>query len=168
MDGAVGLLALAGVVLVARPAVIFSDHADSPLADSPLGVTVALVAPMFAGGGMVTVRKLSALDVPAAACINALYTLGLLLSTIVLLAGPGWVTPASSIEWAMLAGVGICGFSGQVICTRLFEPSFLKPTSLRTLTTRLLSIIAFGLNVPDPLPSLISSMSYGPFCWTLP
>jgi drug/metabolite transporter (DMT)-like permease len=127
MDGVVDILALAGVVLVARPSFFFSDHADSPLADSPFGVTVALVAPMFAGGGMVTVRKLSALDVPAAACINALYTLGLLLSTIVLLAGPGWVTPASSIEWAMLAGVGICGFSGQVICTRSSSPLSSNP-----------------------------------------
>lgn len=111
--GAAGVLAgLAGVALVARPAVVFGGLAV-PL--DAVAVGVALGGAALSAGAYVAVRRLSATEHPLV--IVFYFPLVTVPATIPTLLTGGAVWP-TALEWAMLIGVGVSTQIGQVYLTR--------------------------------------------------
>jgi drug/metabolite transporter (DMT)-like permease len=104
-------VSLVGVVLVARPAVLFSEAAV-PL--DPVWVGVALLGATFSAAAYVVVRRLSRSEHPLVIVFYfPLVTVPVAIPTM----WPDFVWP-QGIEWIWLAGVGIATQVGQVSLTR--------------------------------------------------
>lgn len=106
-----GLMSLMGVVLVARPTMLFGDSA-MPL--DPLWVTVALGGAFFSAAAYVTVRRLSAEEDPLVIVFYfPMVTVPAVLPTIM-----NQLVWPTGIEWLWLLGVGVTTQVGQVSLTR--------------------------------------------------
>lgn len=105
------LASLLGVVLIARPAVIFGGAAARL---DLLAVGVVLLGSMFSAGAYVTVRQLARTEDPLVIVFyfTLVAAVGSLPGT---LAAPVWPTP---LEWTFLLLVGITAQGGQVFLTR--------------------------------------------------
>ena len=104
-------ISLVGVVLVARPAALFSEAA--PALD-PVWVGVALLGATFSAAAYVVVRRLSRSEHPLVIVFYfPLVTVPAALPTM----WPDFLWPRG-IEWLWLAGVGIATQVGQVSLTR--------------------------------------------------
>lgn len=107
--GVLTLLSLGGVVLVARPSLLFGGEA--PLAAD--GVVAALAGAVFSASAYVTIRRLRD-EVP----MVVVFWFGALSS---LLAVPPWLLDPrmpAGVEWLILIGVGIATHLGQVHLTK--------------------------------------------------
>jgi drug/metabolite transporter (DMT)-like permease len=108
-EAAAVVAALAGVVLIARPAFLFGGGGLDPFAAG-----VALAGAILSGGSYVTVRKLAATE--HALVIVFYYAL---VSTLGSLPGAAAVAiMPTTIEWGLLIGVGISTQLGQIWLTR--------------------------------------------------
>jgi drug/metabolite transporter (DMT)-like permease len=104
---AVGLL---GVVLVARPAVIFGHAA----ALDPRYLAVALLGALFSAAAYVSVRQLGRTEHPLVVVFYfPLVTVPLALP----FALAGWIWP-TPMEWLILLGIGVSTQAGQLSITR--------------------------------------------------
>lgn len=112
VEGALVVASLAGVVLIARPAMLFGT--DAPSLD-PVAVAVALIGAVFSAAAYVTVRQLGRTEHPLV--IVFYFTLVTVPASLpgVVIAGP--VLP-QGIEWLALLGVGLTAQAGQVYLTR--------------------------------------------------
>ena len=107
------LCALAGVVLVARPAFLFGDASGgAPL--STEGIAFALAGAFFAAAAYVTVRKLGRSESPL---VVVLYFPLVAVPVIAPFAIARWVWP-TPLEWTVLLGVGIATQIAQIFLTR--------------------------------------------------
>lgn len=105
------LASLAGVVLIARPEVLFGGGA--PRLDL-LAVGVVLLGSMFSAGAYVTVRQLARSEDPLV--IVFYFTLVAVAGSLPLtLSDPVWPT---ALEWSYLVGLAIAAQAGQVFLTR--------------------------------------------------
>lgn len=104
-------LSMAGVVLVARPSVLFGS---GPALDGA-GVAAVAVAAVLSGLAYTFVRKLRQTDRPMA-IIFYLSWIGAVGALPFALAG-GWVMPTGA-EWALLLGIGLATHAGQVGLTK--------------------------------------------------
>jgi drug/metabolite transporter (DMT)-like permease len=109
-----GLVSLAGVALVAKPALLFGASA-SPL--PPVALAAAVAGAFFSGCAYVTVRKLSASEHPL---VIVFY-----FPLVSIPASLPWVlndfVMPTGIEWIWLLGVGCTTQLGQVWLTRGIE-----------------------------------------------
>jgi drug/metabolite transporter (DMT)-like permease len=105
------LASLLGVVLVARPALLFGDAAR---ALDPLWVAVAIGGAVFSAGAYVLVRRLSQTEDPLVIVFYfPLVTVPAALPTMI----PDFVWP-EGVDWLLLACVGLATQIGQVTLTR--------------------------------------------------
>ena len=105
------LLSLAGVVLVARPALLFGSSA---VALDPVWVLVAVAGAAFSASAYVVVRKLSRTEDPLVIVFYfPLVTVPAAIPTM----WSDFVLPRG-IEWLLLLGVGLATQVGQVSLTR--------------------------------------------------
>jgi drug/metabolite transporter (DMT)-like permease len=110
-EAALVLTSLLGVVLVARPSVLFGGEASGL---DMVAVAVALLGAMFSAAAYVTVRKLGRTEHPLV--IVFYFTLVTVPASLPgMMAGAVWPTPA---EWLVLLGVGVAAQGGQVYMTR--------------------------------------------------
>lgn len=103
------LLAIAGVILVARPSFLFADAARLPL----VPLLVALAGACFSGAAYVTVRKLEG-EHPLVVILY--FSVVGVLGAIPNVARTG-VAP-TALEWLLLLGVGVTTLGGQVFITK--------------------------------------------------
>lgn len=104
-------LSLMGVVLVARPALLFGEAVDGL---DPVWVAVALGGAFFSAAAYVTVRHLSAKEDPLVIVFYfPLVTVPAALPTVI----PNFVWPVGR-EWLLLLGIGVATQVGQVSLTR--------------------------------------------------
>ena len=106
---AAGLL---GVLLIARPTVLFGGQGAARL--DPLAVGVALAGALFSAAAYVSVRRLSRTEHPL---IIVFYFTLVTVPASLPGALAGAVMPAR-MEWLLLAGVGVMALLGQVFLTR--------------------------------------------------
>ncbi|MBZ0120876.1 MAG: DMT family transporter, partial [Sandaracinaceae bacterium] len=139
------LVALAGVVLVARPTLLFGQSELDPFA-----VGVALAGACFAAGAYVTVRSLRGSDDPL---VVVFYFPLIAVPATLPFAIPAWVWPRP-IEWLVLLGVGVATQIGQVQMTRALH---LESTARATTLSYVQVIFAFGwgLLLFHEVPSLL-------------
>lgn len=106
------LLSLAGVVLIARPEILFGS-ASSPL--DPFWVGVAMLGALFSAGAYVVVRKLSRSGEHPLVIVFyfPLITVPAAIPTV----GADFVWP-EGIEWVLLLAIGVATQIGQVSLTR--------------------------------------------------
>ena len=105
------LASLGGVLLVARPAILFGDASD---ALDPLWVLVALGGAFFSASAYVVVRRLSRTENPLVIVFYfPLVTLPLGIPIML----PDFVMP-EGIEWLLLIAIGVMTQIGQVSLTR--------------------------------------------------
>lgn len=104
-------LSLAGVVLVAKPSVLFGTEASLDGA----GIAAVAAAAVLSGFAYTFVRKLRQTDRPMT-IIFYLSWIGLVGSAPFVLGG-GWSWP-SGWEWALLLGIGLATHAGQVGLTK--------------------------------------------------
>lgn len=107
---ALALASLAGVVLVARPTVIFGA---GPEALDPVAVTVAVTGAVFSAAAYVTVRRLGGTE-DAMVIVFYFAAISVLLSFPMVVAD--YVHPAGS-EWLLLLAIGVTTYLGQVFLT---------------------------------------------------
>jgi drug/metabolite transporter (DMT)-like permease len=108
---AAGILAsMAGVVIIARPEIVFGG--DHPI--PPLYAVIAVGGALFSASSYVTVRKLRETDHPL---VVVFYFTLISVPLALPLALAHWVWP-SPAEWAVLVGVGLTTQLGQVYFTR--------------------------------------------------
>ncbi len=102
---------LAGVVLIARPTILFGS-ASAGL--DPFIVAVAMTGAIFSAAAYVTVRKLGRTEHPL---VIVFYFTCITVPAAVpgAFANPVWPTPT---EWLILLGVGVTAQAGQVFLTR--------------------------------------------------
>jgi drug/metabolite transporter (DMT)-like permease len=114
-EAALSLAGLAGVLLIARPTVIFGGMGVAGL--DPFAIAVALAGSLFSASAYVSVRRLARTEHPL--IIVFYFTLvtvpaslpGAIASEVVPRAG----------EWLLLVGVGVTALLGQVFLTRGLE-----------------------------------------------
>lgn len=104
------LASLAGVVLVARPTLIFGA---GPEALDPVAVAVAVTGAVFSAGAYVTVRRLGGTE-DAMVIVFYFAAVSVLLSFPMVI--PNYVHP-EGWEWLLLLGVGVFTHLGQVFLT---------------------------------------------------
>jgi drug/metabolite transporter (DMT)-like permease len=127
------LLGLAGVVLVAEPALLFGTAAGRL---APLGVAAAIGGALFSAVAYVTVRRLAATDHPLVVVFY--FPLVAVPATLPMLAlGAVWPTP---LEWLLLAGVGVSTQIAQVYMTRGLQ---LERTGRATAVNNLQVVLAY-------------------------
>ena len=139
------LASLAGVVLIARPSVLFG--ADAARLDAA-AVAVALLGSLFSAAAYVTIRKMGQTEHPLV--IVFYFTLVTVPAAIPgTLAGAVWPTP---LEWVALLGVGLTAQAGQIYLTRGLQ---LEPAGRATAVGYLQIVFAalwgvvFFTEVPD-------------------
>ena len=144
-DAALVAASLTGVVMIARPAVLFGE-ASLPL--DPFAVAVALAGALLSAGSYVTVRELSRTEHPLT--IVFYFTLVTVPAAI-----PGTVAKAlwpTPWEWLVLIGIGLTAQGGQVYLTRGLQ---LEPAGRATATGYLQIVFAtvwgivFFREIPD-------------------
>lgn len=108
-ETALGLMSLAGVVLVAQPRMLFGSGTPLPGGAVAIGVAGAFLT----AGAYVTVRRLRT---ESAMTIVFHFALVSALLSFPWAALGGWVMPAG-MEWALLLGVGLATHLGQVFLT---------------------------------------------------
>jgi drug/metabolite transporter (DMT)-like permease len=102
-------LSLAGVLLVARPAILFGG---APALD-PLAVAVGLIGAVLSGAAYVVVRRLGAEHYMVVIFyFAAISVIGAAPAAVV-----QWIAP-TAIELLVLAGVGLTTHAGQIFMTR--------------------------------------------------
>jgi drug/metabolite transporter (DMT)-like permease len=107
------LLSLLGVVLVARPALIFGAATS---VHDPFWVAVAVAGATLSAAAYVVVRRLSQTENPLVIVFYfPLVTVPAAIPTMI----PNFVLP-QGIEWLLLLGVGVATQIGQVSLTRAF------------------------------------------------
>lgn len=104
------LASLGGVVLVARPTLIFGA---GPEALDPVAVAVAVTGAVFSAGAYVTVRRLGGTE-DAMVIVFYFAAVSVLLSLPMVV--PNYVHPEGR-EWLLLLGVGVSTHLGQVFLT---------------------------------------------------
>ena len=102
---------LLGVIIVARPAILFG-HETSSL--DPLWVLVAIAGTVFSAAAYVVIRRLSRTEDPL---VIVFYFPLVTLPAAVLTVGSDFVWP-EIIDWVLLVGVGFSAQIGQVSLTR--------------------------------------------------
>jgi len=141
------VVSLAGVLLVAKPSIIFGS-ASAPL--EPLHVAIAVCGAVLTALAYIDVKRLAALEDPLVIVfwfplITVPLTIPTLLDTFV------W---PQGMEWVWLLGVGVCTQAGQVLFTRgLLYESATRATALTYLQVvfaALWGALFFG-EVPDVL-----------------
>ena len=140
---------LGGVVLIARPAVLFGDAAAD--LDS-LAVSLALVGSLSTALVFVLVRRLGDREDP----LTVVFYFPLCAVPIVTpLAIPVWVWP-TPLEWLILAGVGVATQVAQVHMTRGLQ---LEPAGRASAVGYLQVVMAaaWGALFFDELPDLVSA-----------
>lgn len=133
-QGALVLLSMTGVVLMARPSFLFGERTT---ALDPLVVAIALTGAILSAGAYVTVRSLGAREHPL---IIVFYFPLVTVPASLPFAIAGWVWP-TSWEWLVLLGVGISTQIGQVYLTRGLQ---LEPAG-RATSVAYLQIVFAGL-----------------------
>jgi drug/metabolite transporter (DMT)-like permease len=141
------LVCIAGVILVARPSLVFgaADALD------PLAVAVALVGASFSALAYITVRKLGTSEDPRVVVFY--FALVALPCSLVMLAFVEPVVPRG-VEWSMLLGVGVLAQLGQVQLTHGLR----LETAGRASSANYLQVLfayAFGLAIFGEQPSLL-------------
>ena len=110
---ALTLLALGGVLFIARPGFLFGQASGL----DPMGVLVALTGAVLSAGAYVTTRRLTRTNDPLVIVFFfALVTVG----GSVPLTVPVFVMPRAE-EWLLLLGVGFATQGGQVFVTRALQ-----------------------------------------------
>ena len=104
------LLALAGVVLVAQPSVLFGGGSGL----DPHAVMIAFAGAVFSAAAYVAVRRLRGESTMVIVFWFAL--IGSILPLPFALTG-NWLAPAGWQEWLLLAGIGVTTHLGQVYLT---------------------------------------------------
>lgn len=142
------LLALGGVVIVARPSAIFGgvDALD------PHAVMIACAGAVFSAAAYVTVRRLR-----GEATMVIVFWFALIGSTLPLpiALGGDWLVPAGWSEWLLLAGVGVSTHLGQLYLTLGLQ----HEAAGRAMTVGYLQIIfalGWGVLLFGALPDMIS------------
>jgi drug/metabolite transporter (DMT)-like permease len=103
---------LVGVLLIARPTVLFGGLGAARL--DPWAVGVALAGALLSAGAYVSVRRLSRTEHPLIIVFYfTLVTVPAALPGVLF----GAVMP-TALEWALLVGVGVTALAGQVFLTR--------------------------------------------------
>lgn len=105
-------LALAGVVLVAKPPSLFHGHAPS----DPHLLSMALLAALFASLAMLGLRRVGPTKSPATIALHFSLVATLALGA---LAVPVWVVPSPN-DLAMMVGAGVCAGIAQIAMTRAY------------------------------------------------
>jgi drug/metabolite transporter (DMT)-like permease len=109
-EAALVIASLLGVVLIARPSIVFGGDERLDL----VAVGVALLGSIFSASAYVTVRKLARTEDPLTIVFYfALVTVPGAVPGV--LANAVWPTPA---EWVLLLGIGLSAQAGQVYLTR--------------------------------------------------
>jgi drug/metabolite transporter (DMT)-like permease len=107
------MVALAGVVVVARPSFLFGEVSGL----DPVAVGVALSGAVLSAAAYVTARRLTRTNDPLV--IVFAFAAVSLVGSLPLAAG-SWVTPRGW-EWIFLLGVGVAGQAGQVYVTKALK-----------------------------------------------
>jgi drug/metabolite transporter (DMT)-like permease len=108
-----GFLALAGVVIVARPGFLFGEVSGL----DPVAVGVALAGAVFTAGAYVTARRLTRTNHPLV--IVLAFAVVSLVGSIPATASV-FVMP-NGMEWLLLLGVGVATQGGQVFVTKALQ-----------------------------------------------
>ncbi|KAM3550940.1 hypothetical protein MY1884_007988 [Beauveria asiatica] len=138
VEGIAGLLALTGVLFIARPHFLFShlpfthpspnstvhalDGIFKPVPATPaersLAVVLAVIGSAAAATAYATIRVLGA-RVHSLVSVNYFAVIGTVVSCGVLLIHPsiGFQTPQSTPQWLLLLSIGVSGFLLQVLLT---------------------------------------------------
>jgi drug/metabolite transporter (DMT)-like permease len=154
-------LSLVGVVLVARPSVVFGSTVESL---DPLWVAVAIGGATFSAAAYVVVRKLSRSEDPL---VIVFYFPLVAFPAAIPTMWPGFVWPRG-LDWLWLLGIGLATQVGQVTLTRALA---LMPASQGTALSYLQVVFAglWGLLVfeetPDPLAILGGALVVASSIW---
>ncbi|KAM3540090.1 hypothetical protein ARSEF1564_007006 [Beauveria bassiana] len=138
VEGVAGLLALTGVLFIARPQFLFShlpfthpspnstvhalDGIFKPVPATPaersLAVVLAVIGSFAAATAYATIRVLGT-RVHSLVSVNYFAVIGTVVSCGVLLVYPniGFQTPQSTPQWLLLLSIGVSGFLLQVLLT---------------------------------------------------
>lgn len=104
------IVCVLGVILVARPSILFGSGSSLPVD----GVAIALLGALFAAAAYVTVRKLGESEHPLVVVFYfPLVSVPLVLPIVIF----DWVMPTPR-EWLLLFGVGLATQFAQVFMTR--------------------------------------------------
>lgn len=127
-------VALMGVVLVTRPAVLFGESAA---ALAPIHVLVGLGGALFSGAAYVVVRRIGHSEHPT---VVVMYLPLVAVPLSLPLATGQWLAP-TAWEWVLLVGTGIATQVAQTYMTRGLR----LETAARATTTGYLQIVFAGL-----------------------
>jgi drug/metabolite transporter (DMT)-like permease len=161
-----GLVALAGVVIIAHPMSIFGEARDNTINASKAGAVddvtpkqrlIAIAASLlgvFGASGAYTMIRVIGNRAHALISVNYFAVLGMIGSTVALLVIPGigFTMPQGVREWVLLVLLGILGFILQFLLTaglQLDKSS--KATSM--LYTQVLFALAFDWAIFGVFPS---------------
>jgi drug/metabolite transporter (DMT)-like permease len=157
-----GILALVGVVIIAHPAAIFGDEANSTNAGKTVGdvtptqrliaVGISVLGVLGASGAYTMIRVIGD-RAHALISVNYFALVSTVGSTLILLVTPkiGFVLPQSPYEWALLLLLGVLGFILQFLLTaglQLDKSS--KATSM--LYTQVVFALIFDWSIWGVLP----------------
>ena len=145
IGAAMGLL---GVVLVARPSIVFGGASLEPVA-----VAVTLAGALFASGAYVTVRALKGRADPLVVVFYfPLVAVPLTLPLVI----TEWIWP-TPLEWALLLGIGAVTQASQLAMTRALH---LETVARATTVSYLQVAFAFGwgLLLFGEIPSLLGAL----------
>ena len=134
LDIIVLIATIAGVILVSKPTIIFSQQSengsDSQTPDfdtsgnnySTLGYTAAIIASVMVAGAHIALRKLPTIHYT----IPLFYfsVTGVLVTSFTLVLTQNFLIPSDQKYWAYAVLVGVCGFAGQVLMTKAYQVSF--------------------------------------------
>ena len=124
---AASLVALAGVVLLAKPSEILHGHQDSARLVS---ISVALAGSVCASFSFLTVRKVG-LSTHANTGVMYLSTFASIVSFILIaLSDAPIFYPRSLYEWSITIGTGLAGFGAQILLTAGLQRAPAKSSNL--------------------------------------
>ena len=112
-EALLALVALSGVVIVARPGFLFGEASGL----DPAAVATALAGAVLSAAASVSARRLTRTNDPLV-IVLAFAVVSLVGSAP--LAAASWVTPRG-VEWLVLLGVGLAAHGGQVWVTRALK-----------------------------------------------
>ncbi len=136
------LVALTGVVLVVRPALLFG-HEDLHVLD-PVGVALALCAALLSAGAYVSVRALRKTDEP----VVVVFWFALVATPASLPSVLVDVRAPTATEWLLLVGIGVAVQGAQLLMTRALhrEPAgrVAAVGYLQVVYATLIGVLLFG------------------------
>ncbi|KAF2496133.1 hypothetical protein BU16DRAFT_538720 [Lophium mytilinum] len=165
-DLCAGVLALVGVVIIAHPAALFGDKANSTNMGNPvdevtttqrlIAIAISVLGVLGASGAYTMIRVIGD-RAHALVSVNYFAFVSTVGSTLILLITPniGFVKPQGPREWALLSLLGVLGFILQFLLTaglQLDKSS--KATSI--LYTQVVFALLFDWSIWGVLPGMSS------------